>query len=247
MFTVNIQSAISEYHEIMKQMGMDMHTFHANWHQQNPDPIRPDRPNQHWGANNSFGKDFLQMHHEMVNASDTEAKYFMHHKSLISWFNSKNYDIPHEWNPLTSIPIELAFHPQDHSLNRITDNPHYKLPNFFTVQGIAPGENPEPITRATKLSDFENLNQLGSCIVFYHNHWHAVIGGAMSYFDTAIDDPIFYFGVHWHIDKVYRSFLELRSVHDFTATERNIPDSFTAAELEQLKSAKELGLKTRRE
>lgn len=246
MSPVNIQSAINEYHQMMTQMGVDMHDFHANWHQQNKDPQHPNAPNSDWGTNISFGKDFLQMHHEMVEALDTEEKFFMHHQSIVSWFNSKGYNLPLEWNPLTPIPNEFAYTPTNMSLKRKTNDPRFALPKYFTVQGIAQGEDPEPITRAVKLTDFKNLNQLGCCIIYPHNAWHNAIGGAMLYFNTAIDDPIFYFGVHWHIDKVYTTYLSLQ--HRLVAiekTKRVIPEAFTKKGLEQLKTAEELAIKIR--
>jgi hypothetical protein len=245
MAKVNIQSAIAEYHQMMTQMGMDMHTFHANWHQNNRDPQRPAAPDANWGTNLRFGNDFLQMHHEMVKAKDNEQKFFMHHSSIVSWFQSKNYDLPNEWNPLTPIPAELAFNPADPSLRRRTNNPQFFLPKYFTVQGIGAGENAEPITGAKKLADFQNLNQLGCCIIYPHNAWHGTIGGAMNFFNTAIDDPIFYFGVHWHIDKVFDVYKNLPHFFALEATKekRVLPTSFTTEQIEQLKTWEELGLK----
>lgn len=96
-------------------------------------------------------------------------------------------------------------------MKRKTNDPLFTLPKYFTAQGIAQGENPEPITRAVKLAEFKNLNQLGYCIIYLHNAWHNAIGGAMLYFNTAIDFPIFYFGVHWHIDKINITYLNLQN------------------------------------
>jgi len=247
MSKVNIQSAIAEYHQMMTAMGMDMHSFHADWHGNNPDPHRPPAPNPSWGINNKFGNDFLLMHHEMIKSKDNEQKFIMHHQSLVSWFQSKHYDLPSEWNPLTAIPSELAFNTQDPSLKRRTNNPQFELPKYFTVQGIGPGEKPEPITRAIKLADFKNLNQLGCCIVYPHNSWHVAIGGAMLAFDTAIDDPVFYFGVHWHIDKVFDAYKNLHVVFNVLekAKAMDAPENFTDEEMGKLKTAEELGLRIR--
>lgn len=245
MGAVNMQSAIVEYHQVMTQMGMDMHTFHANWHQNNRDPRRPNSPDANFGTTLNFGNNFLQMHHEMVKAKDNDQKFFMHHSSIVSWFQSMNYNLPQEWNPLSPIPAELAFNPKDQSLRRTTNNPLFSLPKYFTLEGIVAGESPEPITGAKKLADFKNLNQLGCCIVYPHNAWHGAIGGAMLYFNTAIDDPIFYFGVHWHIDKVYDAYKNLPHVFtlDATAEERTLPTEFTNEQISQLKTWEELGLK----
>ena len=49
MAKVNIQNAIAEYHIEMHHHGMDMHLFHSVWHMQNPDPLRPTRPDDNWG------------------------------------------------------------------------------------------------------------------------------------------------------------------------------------------------------
>ncbi len=47
--TVN-QQHIAEYHsELLAMHGHDMHSFHADWHAQNPDPRRPSRPTRAWG------------------------------------------------------------------------------------------------------------------------------------------------------------------------------------------------------
>ena len=115
------------------------------------------------------------------------------------------------------------------------------------MQGIGAGEKPEPITRARKLADFKNTNQLGCCIVYPHNSWHVAIGGAMLAFDTAIDDPVFYFGVHWHIDKVFDAYKNLPVVFDVLEKAKaiDVPENFTEEEIGKLKTAEELGLKIR--
>lgn len=85
----------------------------------------------------------------------------------------------------------------------------FELPKWFSEEGIAPGDKGEPITGSRKLSDFANINQLGCCIVFPHNIWHDLIGGSMSFTSTAINDPIFFFGVHWYIDNVFDEYKKL--------------------------------------
>jgi hypothetical protein len=244
MARVNIQAAIEEYHREMQHHGMDMHAFHQTWHTQNRDPSRPLRPDENWGMTKSFGSAFLQMHHEMVKAGDNEEKQFMQHQSIVSWFASKGYDLPAQWDPLQPIPAELAFVTDDPQLQRRTENPGFKLPNYFTVEGISAGENPEPITGSRKLADFKNSNQLGCCIVYPHNAWHNAIGGGMMRFTTAIDDPVFYFGVHWHIDEVFDQYKTLpdRFVA-FEKKKRALPANFTTEEIAQLKTAEELGIK----
>ena len=73
------------------------------------------------------------------------------------------------------------------------------------------------------------------------------IGGAMLAFDTAIDDPIFYFGVHWHIDKVFDAYKNLAVVFNVLekTNEIDVPVNFTEEEMEKLKTAQELGLRIR--
>jgi len=199
--TVN-QQHIAEYHsELLAMHGHDMHSFHADWHAQNPDPRRPSRPTRAWGADIPFGSNFLQMHHEMVNAEDGEPKRFMEHSSIVSWYKSKTYSLPALWDPLQPIPDDMGFDPQPptitlqdgqpFSLQRKTDNPRFMLPGHFSTQGVSDTEPGEPITGARKLADFINVNQLGCCIVFPHNSWHNAIGGAMLLTYTAIDDPVF--------------------------------------------------------
>jgi hypothetical protein len=245
MGAVNIQNAIAEYHLTMAQMGMEMHTFHAEWHNANRDPLPPPAPDANWGLAFEFGNDFLQMHHEMVKATNDEPKSIMHHESCVSWFQSKNYELPGEWNPLMPIPLELQFNTIDPSLKRASNNPQFSLPKYFTKEGISIGEAAEPITGAKRLSDFININQLGCCIIYPHNSWHVAIGGAMNFLETAIDDPVFYFGVHWHIDKVFDDYKSLPRPFtvDSVIKKRELPTSFTERQLEQLKTAEELGLK----
>ena len=43
-----------------------MYLFHRDWHARNSDPIPPAAPNRRWGADQVFGTNFLQMHHEVV-------------------------------------------------------------------------------------------------------------------------------------------------------------------------------------
>lgn len=241
MTSVNIQDAIAEYHhEMHMHMGMDMHDFHWQWHFDNRTPRRPNRPvGVTWAVDNDFGSKFLQMHHEMVRAEDSEPRPMMGHQSLVSWFKSKNYYLPKEWDPLTPIPPELDFRTDNPNHQRITNDPQFKLPDYFTVDGIGSNQAPEPITYATKLADFVNLNQLGCCIVYEHNLWHAAIGGALMNMRFAIDDPIFYFGIHWHIDKVYEAYQSLLIPPDIKP--RPVPEQFTAEQDARLKHAEELG------
>lgn len=232
------QENIARYHTEMSNQGHhgghNMYLFHANWHRQNPDPPLPGRPNRNWGTNLSFGTRFLQMHHEMVKAALSEPHEFMQHDSLVAWYQQKELSLPQEWNPLDTIPDELSYEP-DFSvfppliqqsiqrearrrgitvrqlLTRRTNAPRFTLPKYFSREGVAPNEPGERITGARKLADFRNTNQLGCCIVYEHNRWHGAIGGAMASFSTAIADPIFYFGVHWHVDRVFDEYKALQS------------------------------------
>lgn len=238
-----VQQRIAEYHQSMSGH-MNMHQFHAGWHQINRDPNPPSFRDPNWGTNILFGRNFLQMHHEMVNAADNEPKEFMRHQSIMSWFRSKGYAIPAVWNPLTPIPNELAFIPTDGGPGRVTNNPQFQLPSYFTVRG---GADVEPITGARRLSDFRNVNQLGCCIVFPHNMWHARIGGAMNSFFRAIDDPVFYFGVHRHIDDVYMTYLRLiqNRAENFTTElmeDHKEKEPISAKERKSLKTWEELGI-----
>ena len=233
------QQRVAEYHSDMDMpgmpgMSMNMYLFHRDWHRQNRDPQPPQQPDAAWGSDIDYGQHFLQMHHEMVKAGDSEQKFFMHHQSIVSWFASKNYELPPEWNPTSPIPDILGYVPDlsvytpeilqavqswaqqegktvEEFLTRSTDNPRFELSAYFTRNGVPSGEAGEPYTGARKLADFRNVNQLGCCIVFPHNEWHGAIGGAMSTTWTAIADPIFYFGVHWHIDKVFDDFKKLQA------------------------------------
>lgn len=230
---ITAQQAVADYHRAMGQHahhgGADMFSFHRGWHQQNPDPQPPSPGSSNWGVNLAFGTAFLQMHHEMVKARDDEPRLHMHHQSLVSWYAAQSHALPAEWDPLAAIPELLAYQPDlsvfpaalrarieqvaqernvtpESLLRRATDHPAFALPKWATRAGAGPGEPREPYTGARKLADFQNTNQLGCCIVFPHNRWHARIGGAMTSTATAIADPIFYFGVHWHIDKVFDEF-----------------------------------------
>lgn len=184
----------------------------------------------------------------------------MHHPSLKSWYESKRYTLPSEWEPLSSIPNVLAYDPDvnvfpplvknalvnrmggeaaaSRSLRRNTDSPNYDLPKYFTEEGVSDFESGDPFTGAKKLSDFKNLNQLGCCIVSPHNRWHVIIGGAMASTLTAIADPIFYWGVHWHIDQVYMSYLKIKStqpkIHAFDHESLSSPLISKALNDEQL-------------
>lgn len=266
------QKRINEYYQEILQHGHNMHSFHANWHRQNSDPQRPVRPDRNWGTDIAFGQKFLQMHHEMVKAKDDEQKTFMHHQSLVEWYKDKGYDLPQEWNPLTIIPDDLNHIPEPDtltlpdgrifSLKRATNNPGFQLPKWFTVTGISANERGEPLTGARKLGDFININQLGCCLVFPHNVWHGTIEGSMSFTTTAINDPIFFFGVHWHIDKVYDAYQALikqiepslktfEKIKDFSfEIEKEaiqVPNEFTEKELSFLNRAEELGKFARQE
>lgn len=265
MAAIPTQQAVAEYHREMAQMGHDMYIMHRDWHIQNRDPVPPQQPDRKWGTNLVYGTNFLQMHHEMVKAADDEPKLHMVHQSIVSWYRSKGYDLPPPWgDTVTPIPDRLAYDPDPtvypdeiaqalaqwaasankspaEWLRRLTDDPQFALPKWFTREGIADGEDGEPYTGARKLADFQNTNQLGCCIVFPHNEWHGRIGGAMSTTWTAIADPIFYFGVHWAIDAIFDEYKlihsersifrldveSLRERNSLGSEELHVPEEFT--------------------
>jgi hypothetical protein len=231
------QQNVANYHEAMSQHGHhgghNMYIFHRDWHQQNTDPSPPAAPDSNWGMDLPFGTNFLQMHHEMVKGNGVGHQHMLH-ASLVSWYQEQGLSLPALWNPLESIPTELGYDPDPsifpdeirvpvenfaqsqgmtvtEFLTRGTNTPAFALPRYFTAAGVGPGEASEPITGARKLADFQNTNQMGCCLVFPHNQWHGSIGGAMSTTWTAIADPIFYFGVHWHIDRVFDEYKALQS------------------------------------
>ncbi len=228
----HVQRRVADYHAAMAgghHGGHDMYVFHMNWHRTNRDPRPPAAPDSNWGRDLVFGSNFLQMHHEMVKARDDEPKQHMMHASVASWFTAQSFPLPANWDPLTPIPADLEYLPDpsvfpdsiaqaladaarqqgttvEAMLTRRTNDPRFQLPKWATRDGVPDGEEGEPITGARKLADFVNANQLGCCLVFPHNSWHGSIGGAMGSTATAIADPVFYFGVHWHVDAVIDEF-----------------------------------------
>ena len=226
------QLLVEQYHAAISH-GHDehnMHIIHRDWHSANrnpPEPIGDIDPE--WGTDLEFGYHFLQMHHEMVKASDTEEHHYMRHASIAQWYADAGHELPAEWSPLEAIPTELGYDPDpmafpdairlpltefaqsqgitvEQFLTRSTNTPDFTLPEYFTLEGVTDPAEADPFTGAMKLGDFKNANQLGSSLVFPHDQWHGSIGGAMGSTWTAIADPIFYFGVHWHIDRVYDRF-----------------------------------------
>lgn len=245
MTIVPAQQAVADYHAAVAAHGHDMHDFHAAWHFANRDPRYPPQPDADWGRNDPFGSAFLQMHHEMIDAADGEPKQFMTHQSVVAWYEAQGYDLPPEWDPLTPIPGNLAFDPADPALRRNTDDPQFALPGWFTRQGVPDGARGEPITGARKLADFANVNQLGCCIVYPHNEWHMAIGGAMMSFSTAIDDPVFYFGVHWHINRVFLEYRALRSLFTLRLRRPQPPADYSDDERRRLDAALDIGERLR--
>lgn len=270
-----IQQRVAEYHSDMSMpqmpgMSMNMYLFHRDWHMENRDPEPPQQPDSAWGSDIDYGQRFLQMHHEMVKATEGEQKVFMHHQSIASWFATKGYELPPEWSPTSPIPEILGYVPDpsvfpdeivqaiqtwaqsdgktvEEFLTRRTNDPRFELPAYFTRNGVPSGKAGEPYTGAHKLADFRNGNQLGCCIVFPHNAWHGSIGGAMSTTWTAIADPIFYFGVHWQIDRVFDDFKQLQAdqaqhsgnervlsvLRAIPTKRRDLPAKFTQEQLER--------------
>lgn len=258
---ISHQQHVADYHKAISQDthhgGHDMYIIHRDWHQQNRDPVPPRNPDRNWGMNLIYGTNFLQMHHEMVKAASTETRHHMMHKSIVEWYQSQNINLPSLWNPSQPIPIELEYKPDisvfpneiqaavkrwaqrdgktvDQFLTRNTNDPKFELPKYFTIQGVGPGESGEPITGARKLADFRNTNQLGCCLVYPHNNWHGAIGGAMGTSWTAIADPIFYFGVHWHIDRVFDDYKSLQAQRNIRFLDRSRLFELHAIETEQI-------------
>lgn len=262
------QQHVAQYHAAVSEHshhgGHDMYIVHRDWHQQNREPRPPTRPDRSWGINLVFGSNFLQMHHEMVKATATEPHQNMMHESIVAWYQSQNLTLPQPWDAQKPIPVELGYTPDpsvypeeirqavqraaqesgvtaEKFLTRRTDNPAFVLPRYFTIDGVGSGELGEPITGARKLADFKNTNQLGCCLVYPHNQWHGAIGGAMSSTWTAIADPIFYFGVHWYIDRVFDDYKSLHAqrgirpldltrlaeLHVLESEQIDIPQEFT--------------------
>lgn len=225
------QLNIEKYHSSIGNMhhGHNMHVMHRDWHQNNPDPAPPEMQDPNWGINLVFGTNFLQMHHEMVKAKSTDPHHHMMHTSVAEWYSEQGLTLPSLWNPLEAIPTELEYEPDPsvypdeiripieqyanslgqsikEFLSRTSDNPSFELPKYFTRAGVSDPSEADPLTGAMRLTDFVNTNQLGCSLVFPHNQWHGAIGGAMSTTWTAIADPIFYLGVHWHVDRVFDEF-----------------------------------------
>jgi hypothetical protein len=259
------QSRVAEYHASMAHGGHhgghDMFLFHGQWHVDNRDPEPPTQPDRNWGTDIEFGGNFLQMHHEMIKAADDEAKEHMNHDSIVSWYGKKGYNLPATWNPLKTIPSELAYEPDLNAfpteiqeaiiqwasgnemtseafLRRTTNTPNFLLPKYFTREGIGPDEEGEPYTGARKLADFRNINQLGCCLVYPHNDWHGSIGGAMNSFWTAIADPIFYFGVHWTIDEIFDEYKSIQSERSLFVLDRRRLSDLKSMETKDLEVQK---------
>jgi hypothetical protein len=137
----------------------------------------------------------------------------------------KGFAIPKPWDGRTAPPARLAFIPpyktgtepdgittpmaRRRRYPPAKPTPGFPIPACFTVEGADNPKEYDGSTGLRKLADFINVNQLGCCIALYHDQWHAAIGGAMTgrYFST--DDPTFYFGVHFTINKVYEAYLAL--------------------------------------
>lgn len=230
------QLLVEGYHAAIEtgHGGHNMHLIHRAWHQANRNPPAPGTVDPDWGVNLDFGYKFLQMHHEMVKATSQEDHHYMHHDSIAQWYADNGHQMAAEWDPRSEIPEELGYDPDpaafpepllseliqalaargqtiDEFLPRRTNSPGFELPAYFTVAGVQDPGEADPFTGAMKLADFKNPNQLGCSLVFPHDQWHGSIGGAMGSTWTAIADPIFYLGVHWHIDRIYDNFKLIQS------------------------------------
>ncbi len=241
------QLHIEKYHATIEAMhpGHNMHVMHRDWHANNRDPELPSRLDPNWGVSLTFGTNFLQMHHEMVKATNVEPHQHMMHSSVAAWYADEGIELPSVWYPLAVIPDELLYDPDptaypdeiripieefvasrnqtmEEFLTRRTNSPEFKLPKYFTIEGVSSAEKADPLTGARKLSDFVNTNQLGCSLVFPHNEWHVAIGGAMTTTWTAIADPIFYLGVHWHVDRIFDDFKLIEAERSIRATDFEI-------------------------
>jgi hypothetical protein len=248
------QINIENYHSMIETMhpGHNMHVMHRDWHASNPDPELPTGQNPNWGANLIFGTNFLQMHHEMVKATNSEPHQHMMHDSVAEWYKNEDLELPQTWDPSSIIPQDLNYEPDasiypdeiripieqyansqgqtiEQFLTRATNNPKFQLPAYLSIQGVNDPSKADPLTGAMKLSDYVNSNQLGCSLVFPHNEWHGAIGGAMTTTWTAIADPIFYLGVHRHVDRIFDEFKlieaerSIRALDFEVSTQKGLP------------------------
>ena len=251
------QLNIENYHDAISGMhpGYDMHRMHRDWHNDNKPPLPPSHPNPDWGVSSSFGSKFLQMHHSMLHQSAASADAHGGHIGLVDWYKQESLLLPPPWVPGIHIPSELTYTPDastyptdiqewitevatrkgktpEQWLARTTDYPRIQIPRYFTERGVTLQSDADPLTGAQRLSDFENVNQLGCSLVYPHNEWHIAIGGAMSSTVTALADPIFYFGVHWVVDNIYTDFLRLKTfaANDYPAGWRQQRGELTLSE-----------------
>jgi hypothetical protein len=234
------QQAVRKYHHDMRAMHHDIFSMHAQWHADNPPPAYPAdyplAPDASWGTDKPFGEAFLMMHHEMLYHPMEPDGQAMSPPGFFTWYEAQEYDYPDPWpwDPSTPIPAAMAFAPElnkdlpplpvpemlavlhqiqqgSNPLLRNPDTP-FQLGRYFTAAGAGEGEPVEPCTGFRKLAEFKNLNQLGCCLARPHFEWHQTIGGVMTRFDWAPADPIFYFGVHWHIEQVYQEYRQLQGL-----------------------------------
>lgn len=56
---------------------------------------------------------------------------------------------------------------------------------------------------------------------------------------TAIADPIFYFGVHWHIDKVFDEYRQIQSARDLLRLDEDALRAANVFETEDLPQTEE--------
>jgi Common central domain of tyrosinase len=202
------------------------------------------------------------MHHEMVKATTTEQHFHMLHESLVDWYQQQRIGLPSLWDPMQPIPTELGYtadptvFPEEiqrtirnwaqqegvsveQFLTRSTNNPRFAFPQYFTREGVDPGDPGEPITAARKLADFRNTNQLGCCLVYPHNEWHGTIGGAMGTTWTAIADPIFYWGVHWYVDRIFDEYKSIQAEREIRPFDRSRLSELHALESERIEVPEE--------
>ena len=203
-----------------------MFEAHADWHLQNQLHYVPglqypsDHPDPDWCSDIALGASFLRMHRSMSNA-------------INAWYASYRYPLPATWDLSAAIPVELDYQPDQPDFLDFPDQllgtqprvwaqntwkcnssilmrnnyPACSLPMYFTGPGIDNDKDRGELrTGARRLADFKSIEQLGCCLLFMHAQWHQFVGGVAQFLDVSILDPLFYFGIHRHIEKIFESY-----------------------------------------
>lgn len=202
----------------------DMYSFHSDWHIRNCGPSNR-APNKYTddlaytGPEWSFGTQFLVMHHRML-------------EGIKQWYTVRGLALPpiapDGWPADGSIPRALDYIPTMENVpGRYADNfsecgwkrqdespNNLLLPSYFRPNTGAGNHSEEELnTGFTELNQFKNTNQLGCCLSFLHGIWHEqTIGGIAKDFGLSIVDPVFYFGIHALIDRVFLDWLNINGI-----------------------------------